>query len=70
MRFCGNFYFKLQYCGFTKPSGFAVFRNFRVIPKRFAKFLMFFCGGFIRIFVWFCGICAPFRPPLYGEFLA
>ena len=66
MRFCGNFYFKLRYCGFIKPRGFAVFRNFRVIPKRFffsvVGLYVFLCGFF--------GIRAPLRPPLSGEFLA
>ena len=36
-----KFYFKLRYCGFTKPSGFAVFRNFQVILMRFVVFLCY-----------------------------
>ena len=60
VRFCGNLSFKLRYWGFTKPSGFAVFRNFRVIFMRFAVFL---CYSVRCLEVILCDL-AVFVPPL------
>ena len=40
MRFCGNFYFKLRYCGFTKPSSVCRF----LICYSVWCFYVFLCG--------------------------
>ena len=58
LRFCGNFYFKLRYWGFTKPSGLWYLE----ILMRFAVFLLF-CAVFIRNSVRFCDIPTPLTPP-------
>ena len=50
--FCGKFYFKLRYCGFTKPSSVC-------------DFLMLFCAMFIHISVGFCGVHTPLMPSSY-----
>ena len=54
-----NFYFKMQYCGFTIPSSFAVFRNFEAISMRFAAFL---CYSVQCLYVFLYGF-AVFVPP-------
>ena len=55
----GNFYFTMQYCGFTIPSSFAVFRHFEVISMRFAAFL---CYSVQCLYVFLYGF-AVFVPP-------
>ena len=57
VRFCGNYYFKLRYCGFTKQ--FAVLRNFRVISMQFAVFL---CYSVWCLYVILCGFAVLIIP--------
>ena len=52
VQFCGNFYFKLRYCGFTKPSSVC-------------DFLMLFCAMFTDISVRVCGVPTPLMPSSY-----
>ena len=47
VQFCGNFYFKLQYCSFTKPNGLwclEISSNFNAL----CSFVILFCTVFIR----------------------
>ena len=57
---CGNFYFKLRFCGFTKPSSLRYLEIFEIISTRFA---VFFCK-FFALFI--CNLCdfAVFVSPL------
>ena len=64
VRFCSDFYFQLRYCGFTKPSGLRVFRNFRVFSMWFAVFLCYYVRYLYVFLRDFAVFVPPLRPPL------
>ena len=57
--FCGNFYVKLRYCGFTKSSGLLYLEILGGISMRFAHVIL--CGVYNA--VQFCGIRTPLMSP-------
>ena len=64
VRFCCDFYFKLRYCGFPKPSGLHCLEKFRVISMRFEVFL---CYSVRYLYVFLCRfeVFVPlYAPPL------
>ena len=62
--FCGNFYFKLRYCGFTKPSSLRYLEIFEIISTRFA---VFFCYSLRCLYVILCDFAVFVSPSVKVE---
>ena len=61
MRFCGNFYFKLAYDGFTKPSGLRYLEMFGQFQCGLRFSYVFLCG--IYTYIYFGAVLRYSYPP-------